>query len=109
MTPDLLFHPVFDEAEALAGMPHGEVVHPAPKHRIDQLHHPVHKLGLESPKDILELTQQRRTLLQLRRVVRSPHLPADTAQASEIKPEKAEAFPTFQLHDVTLLFIDLDL
>ncbi len=28
MAPDLLLHPVFDEAEALAGMPHREVVHP---------------------------------------------------------------------------------
>src|ERR1700692_177481 len=28
MTPDLLLHPVFDEAEALAGMPHREVIHP---------------------------------------------------------------------------------
>src|SRR5258706_8841448 len=30
MAPDLLLHPVFDEAEALAGMPHREVVHPSP-------------------------------------------------------------------------------
>ena len=28
VAPDLLFHPVFDEAEALAGMPDREVVHP---------------------------------------------------------------------------------
>ena len=28
VAPNLLFHPVFDEAEALAGMPHREVVHP---------------------------------------------------------------------------------
>ena len=28
VAPDLLFHPVFDEAEALAGMPHRKVVHP---------------------------------------------------------------------------------
>ena len=30
MAPDLLLHPVFDEAEALAGMPHRGVVHPSP-------------------------------------------------------------------------------
>src|SRR5271167_1311454 len=29
MAPDLLFHPVFDEAEALAGMPDREVIHPS--------------------------------------------------------------------------------
>src|SRR6476660_4599292 len=28
VAPNLLFHPVFDEAEALAGMPHRKVVHP---------------------------------------------------------------------------------
>src|SRR6187402_3054573 len=30
MAPDLLLHPIFDEAEALAGVPHREVVHPSP-------------------------------------------------------------------------------
>jgi transposase len=28
MAPDLLLHPIFDEAEALAGVPNREVVHP---------------------------------------------------------------------------------
>jgi hypothetical protein len=28
MAPDLLLHPILDEAEALAGVPHCEVVHP---------------------------------------------------------------------------------
>jgi hypothetical protein len=44
MTPDLLLHPVFDEAEALAGMPHRKVVHPSPEHRIDQVYHPFNRL-----------------------------------------------------------------
>jgi hypothetical protein len=44
MAPDLLLHPVFDEAEALAGMPHREVVHPPPEHRIDQVYHPFNRL-----------------------------------------------------------------
>src|SRR5262252_440998 len=30
MAPDLLLHPIFDEAEALAGVPNREVVHPSP-------------------------------------------------------------------------------
>jgi hypothetical protein len=29
-----------NEAEALAGMPHREVIHPPPEHRIDQVYHP---------------------------------------------------------------------
>src|SRR5262245_21445137 len=33
MAPDLLLHPIFDEAEALAGVPHREVVHPPPHAR----------------------------------------------------------------------------
>ena len=57
VTPDLLFYPVLDEAKALAGVSLGEVIHPAPQHRVDQLHDPINRLGLESPKHILELTQ----------------------------------------------------
>ncbi len=30
LAPDLLLHPIFDEAEALTGVPHREVVHPSP-------------------------------------------------------------------------------
>jgi hypothetical protein len=54
VTPDLLFYPVFNEAEALAGVSDGEVVYPDPQHRIDQLNY---RLGLVSPEHILELTQ----------------------------------------------------
>lgn len=53
MTPNLLFYPVFDEAEAFTGMSNGEVVHPAAQHRIDQLNQPVHELGLLSPEHLL--------------------------------------------------------
>ena len=42
MAPDLLFHPVFDKAEALAGMPDREVIHPTAQHRVDQLYNPAH-------------------------------------------------------------------
>jgi len=37
MAPDLLFHPVLDEAEALTGVSDGEVIHPATQHRMEQL------------------------------------------------------------------------
>src|SRR5258708_32359628 len=37
MAPDLLFHPVFNEAEALAGVSYRKVGHPTAKHWIDQL------------------------------------------------------------------------
>ena len=54
---DLLLYPVSNEAEALAGVSDGEVVHPAPQCRVDQLDYPIYRLGLESPEHILELTQ----------------------------------------------------
>jgi hypothetical protein len=71
VTPDLLFHPVLNEAKALAGVSDGEVIHPTPQYRVDQLDHPIHRLGLESPKHLLEFAQQRRAFLHLRRIVRS--------------------------------------
>ncbi|MCY1354138.1 hypothetical protein D9M68_491500 [compost metagenome] len=57
MAPDLLFYPVLDESEALVGVPNGEVIHPAPQHRVDQLYHPIHRLRLVSPEYLLELAQ----------------------------------------------------
>jgi hypothetical protein len=46
MPPNLLFHPVFDVAEALAGVPDCKLLHPTSKDRIDQLHHPTDWLRL---------------------------------------------------------------
>lgn len=70
MPTDLLLYPGANEAEALAGMPEGQVVHPSPQDRVDQLNHPIYRLGLKSPEHVVELTQQRRTLFQLWRVMR---------------------------------------
>ena len=53
MAPDLLFHPVFDEAEALAGVPDREVVHPTAQHWVDQLHDPIHWLRLVAAEQSL--------------------------------------------------------
>jgi hypothetical protein len=72
VAPNLLFHPVFDEAEALAGMPHRKVVHPTAQYRVDQLHDPIHWLRLVAAEYILELPLQRRSLLELRRVTGTP-------------------------------------
>src|ERR1700692_4771476 len=38
MAPDLLFYPVLDEAETLAGMSNREVGHPTATDRVNQLH-----------------------------------------------------------------------
>ena len=55
MAPDLLFHPVFHEAEALAGVSHRKVIHPTAQHRVDQLHDPINRLRLVAAEHILEL------------------------------------------------------
>src|ERR1700704_3015639 len=81
MTPDLLLHPVFDEAEALAGMPHREVVHPPPEHRIDQAYHPFDRLRPVSAEHLLERPHQRRPLFELGRVSNAPS-PGSTAAAA---------------------------
>ena len=98
MAPDLLFHPVFHEAEALAGMSDRKVVHPTAQHRVDQLHDPINRLRLVAAEHILELPQQRRPLLELGRVVGTPCAP-QTAHPAEVEPQKAEAFAAAEVHD----------
>jgi hypothetical protein len=66
MAPDLLLHLVFDEAEALAGMPHREVVHPPPEHRIDRVYHPFNRLRPVSAEHLFERPHQRRPLFEPR-------------------------------------------
>ncbi len=72
MAPDLFLHPVFDEAEALAGVANCEIVHPTSQHRIDQLDNSINRLRLVTPELVLELRQQRRPLLELGRVMGTP-------------------------------------
>src|SRR5262249_724557 len=51
---NLLFHPVLNHAEALAGVSDRKVVHPTAQHRIDQLHNPASWLRLVAAKYVLE-------------------------------------------------------
>src|SRR5262249_36927382 len=67
VAPNLLFHPVLNEAEALAGVSDRKVVHPAAQQRVDQLDHPMYGLGSVAAEYRLELPQQRRPLLEFRR------------------------------------------
>lgn len=108
MAPNLLFYPVLDEAEAGAGVTNRKVVDPAAQHRVDQLDHPIHRLRLVASEHVLELPQQCRSLLELRRVVGTPDAPS-AADAAEVEAEEAEALAAAEVHDSTLLFIDLDL
>ena len=108
MAPDLLFYPVFNELEALAGVPDRKVIHPTAQYRFDQLHDPVYWLRLVASEHGLELPQQRRSFLQLRRVVGTPYAPT-TANAAEIESQKAKALASTEIYDSTLLVIDFDL
>src|SRR5260370_8224869 len=101
MAPDLLFHPVFHEAEALAGVSHRKVGHPTTKHRIDQLNDPIHRLRLVAAEYSLEVSQQRRSFLELGCVLRTPHT-TTTANASEIEPQKTESPPPTEFYVPTL-------
>ena len=108
MASNLLFHPVLNEAEALTGVSDRKVIHPTAQHRVDQMDHPIHWLRSVAAEHILELPQQCRSFLELRRVIRTPFTPL-TTDAAEIESEEAEALATTEVHDSTLVFIDLDL
>jgi hypothetical protein len=108
VAPDLLFYPVFNEAEALAGISHRKVRHPTAEHGIDQRNDPIHRLRLEAAEYILELPQQRRSFLELGCVLRTPHA-TTTANTAEVESQKAEALASAKVSDPTLLFINLDL
>src|SRR5271170_1508100 len=99
MAPDLLFHPVFNEAEALAGVPHRKVGHPTAKHWIDQFNAPIQRLRLVAAENIFELSQQRRSFLELGCVLRTPRT-TTTANAPEV--EEAEALASAEVYVSTL-------
>src|SRR5215467_3773090 len=83
MAPDLLFYPVPDEREALAGVSDRKVVHPTAQYRVDELYNPIHWLRLAASEHILEFPQQCRSFLEFRRIEWSAYAPA-TANTAEI-------------------------
>src|SRR5262249_46846487 len=80
-----------NEGKASGEVSHGKVAHPAPQNRIDQVDHPIHRLGLVAPKYVLQLAQERRPLLPHRRVPRTPDASA-TLDAPKVKAQEAEGF-----------------
>src|SRR5215204_2981330 len=88
--------------------PTAKVVHPTAQYRVDQLHDPIDWLRLVAAEHVLELPQQRSAFLELRRVVGTPCAPS-TADAAEVESDEAEALAPTEVHDSTLLLIDLDL
>src|SRR6266446_6202312 len=72
MAPHPLLDPLPHKGKASARVPDPEVGDPAPQLRVDLDDQPLHRLGLAAPEYLLELPQQRRALLLLRRVLRPP-------------------------------------
>jgi hypothetical protein len=91
VAPHFDFYPTLNELEAPIRVAYGEVVHPAPQYRVDLFDHPLHGSGSMSPKDLSKRLQQRRTFLQLGRVLRSPS-PRQIADATEVKSQEPKAF-----------------
>src|SRR5580698_1562504 len=106
MAPHFHFHPTLTELEAPARVAYGEVVHPAAQYRVDTLNYPLHRLGSMSPEDLSKRLQQRRALLQLWRVLRSPS-PRQVADATEVKPQEPKACASGEIDCSALLFVVL--
>src|SRR6266699_2420835 len=64
MSPDLLFHPIFDKTKAPTGITHGKVADPAPQDRVDHRDHTTNGLRLVPTEYLLQFPQQCRALLQ---------------------------------------------
>src|SRR4029077_1624427 len=87
MAPDLLLHPVLNEAEALAGISNREVIHPAAQYRVDQLDHPICGLGSVAAEYVLERPQQCRSFLELRRDIAHARHPVDSGCGGSRTPD----------------------
>jgi hypothetical protein len=79
MAPNLLFHPVFDEVEALTGISDRKVVHPTAQHRVDQVYDPIYWLRSVAAEHL-----RRGTDLELWRAVGPPYAPL-TPDATEVE------------------------
>src|SRR6266849_83719 len=104
MAPHLLLDPLPHKGKAPARVPDPEVVDPAPQLRVDLSDQRLDRLGLEASEPLLELPQQRRALLPLRRVLRPP-ASAQRARPPEVKAQESKALPPTQVHDPTLLLV----
>ena len=88
-------------------MPHRKVVHPSPKNRVDQFDHPPHRLTGKPSEHIPELPQQRRPLLQLRRIV-GPPCSLTTENATKFKTQESKTVPLCEVGQSAFLLVDLD-
>src|SRR5215471_11251308 len=79
--------------------------------RLAQRHFTLGCGNSDSPPQVQSVEQpwqQRRSFLELRRVVGAPYAPT-TANAAEVESQKAKALASTEIYDSTLLVIDFDL
>ena len=109
MSPNLPFYPVSDKRKAFTRIAYSKVGHQTAKDRVDLLDHPFHRLTDTLSEDLLQLCQQRRPFLQLRRIVGSP-LPGAPQNAAIFKAQErqeSEASALCQIDVFALLFVYL--
>jgi|SRR6266478_3878372 len=106
MSPNLPFYPVSDKRKTFTRIAYSKVGHPTAKDRVDLLDHPFHRLTDTLSEDLIQLCQQRRPFLQLRRIVGSP-LPGTPQNAAIFKAQESEASALCQIDVSALLFVYL--
>ena len=103
MPPNLLLYPSLDHRETSARIANLKVIHPTSQNRIDDSNHFSHGLADVASEDLPELRKQRGPLLQLRRIVGSPH-PITASNATIFKTQERKALPLADSDDVNGLF-----
>ena len=104
--PDAPLAPPPHTGNAPARVPDPKVVPPASPPRVDRSDHPVHRLRPGAPAHRLALLQPCRAGLRLRRVL-GPPAPTQRTDAPEVEAHAAEALSPTQVHDPTLLLVQL--
>src|ERR1019366_4338424 len=100
-------YPAFDHSKANTRMADPKVVHPAAQNRIDFRNHSLNGPADMLSEDLPELFEQRRPLLQLGRIVRSPLL-LKAQNTPKFKTQESEALSLLQIHHSTLVLVDLN-
>src|SRR5215471_7022330 len=92
MAPHLLLDPLLHEPKAPCRVPDSEVVHPSPQDWIDHRDHLPHRLRVPAPEHFPEPPQQRRPLLDGRRLLHPPPARGERSRR-KVKPRNPNASP----------------
>src|SRR5262249_49096640 len=104
MAPHLLLDPLLHEPKAPCRVPDSEVVHPAQQDWIDHRDHLPHRLRVPAPEHFPEPPQQRRPLLDGRRLLHPPPAPRG-AEPTKGEAQESERLSLRQVHDPALCLV----